>query len=144
MSNPKALVILVPALFLACGTTPDGFTPEAWDRYQRENPNGAQLVRWIHESRPRRELLKTYTRVCQEHGVQPIEARILFYIPAEQAMLTGVDLKGFICASYEQMVKGHEDDLHRATTGFFPDPIRAEIVNRRLARDRAILAAMRR
>lgn len=144
MSKLKALFLLTPALFLACGTVPDGFTPEAWDRYQRENPNGSQVVRWIHESRPRRELLQTYMQVCQEHGVQPSDARIMFYIPSEQAMLTGTDLKGFICASYEQLVKGEEDDLQRATTGFAPDPTKAEIVNRRLARDRAILAALRR
>lgn len=142
MRNPNALFLLAPALSLACGTVPDGFSSEAWDRYQRENPNGAQVVRWIHESGSRRELLQTYTRVCQEHGVQPSDARLMFYIPAEQAMLTGADLKGFIRASYEQLVKDEEDSLRRATTGFSQDPGKAEIVNRRLARDRAILAAL--
>jgi hypothetical protein len=142
MRNPNAIFLLAPALFLACGTVPDGFTSEAWDRYQRENPNGAQVVRWIHESGPRRELLQTYTRVCQEHGVQPSDARVMFYIPAEQAMLTGGDLKGFIRVSYEQLVKDEEESLQRATTGLFPDPAKAEITNRRLLRDRAILAAI--
>jgi len=141
--HPTRLPILaIPLVMLACQSVPDGYTPEAWDRYQRENPNGAQVIRWIHENGPRRELLQTYTRVCQEHGVQPSDARLMFYIPAEQAMLTGADLEGFIRASYEQMVKDEEESLRRATTGFSPDLEKAEIVNRRLARDRAVLAAL--
>lgn len=144
MQNAKFLVFLTPFLFLACGSVPDGFTPEAWDRYQRENPNGAQVARWIQESRSRRELMQTHTRVCQEHGMQPSDARLMFYIPAEQAMLTGADLKGLLTASYKNLVRDEEESLRRATGGIAPDPSMVEIVNRRLARDRAVLAALQR
>lgn len=142
MQNPKGFLLVAPLLLLACGSVPDGFTTEAWDRYQRENPNGAQVVRWIHENGSRRKLMQAYTRACQEHGVPPGDARLMFYIPAEQAMLTGADLKGLIRASYEQLIKDEEASLRRATTGPFPDPARADIANRRLARDRAILLAL--
>ncbi len=36
---------------ISCGHTPQGFTPEGWERLKRENPNRAQVIIWV-EKRP--------------------------------------------------------------------------------------------
>ena len=56
----KAIIAMAAALLLACSTTPRGYTPEAWERVKRQDPNFAQTMEWIEESRERSQARVIY------------------------------------------------------------------------------------
>jgi len=112
MSRLGALSILITfSLLLGCGSTPEGFTPEGWDRYQRDHPNGAQVVRWIDNTSQRRNLQRQYIQAFKDARGSPVIAEIVFRRGAERVMLQGGDLKAALVADLQADIQGLEKSI---------------------------------
>lgn len=54
------VAILCIAIMVSCNSTPSGFTPEAWERIQREHPNQADALKWIEGDPTRSKIRQIY------------------------------------------------------------------------------------
>lgn len=145
MRLQQAMICAVPVLFLACQTVPEGFTPEAWERYQRDNPNGAQVVRWIHESSERRALKQKCLGASQAATGRAEFAEIWFTDQAGIAMMQGLDLRKHLVDRLTRSIESTQGQIDRqieqnAKFGLQLRP--DEITERSLRRDKAMLAAI--
>lgn len=89
-------------LFIGCEPIPDGYNKESWEHLKRENPSGAQLVRWIHEDSSRRTLQRIYIEAGRKGGRSEDVSRVMFQAAARVAMLQGIDLRAHLIQNHEQ------------------------------------------
>lgn len=100
-------------LFIGCEPIPDGYNKESWEHLKRENPSGAQLVRWIHEDSSRRTLQRTYIEAGKRGGRSEDVSRIRFLAAARIAMLQGVDLRAHLIHTHEQSLLMRKISLYQ-------------------------------
>jgi hypothetical protein len=147
MRFQKAIICAVPGLFLACQTVPEGFTPEAWERLQRDNPNAAQVISWVDRSSERRDLRRKCLAVSQpEFGGQKF-MDIWFMDQAQFAMLQGEDLKKHLVGSLQESIAKGQVFLEREreVAKRFPEQSQREgMTEICLRRDKALLEAISR
>ncbi len=111
MKFVKTLTLTASILVVGCQSIPDGYSPEAWERLKRENPNHAQVVEWVHKSRSRRALRTKFFKINAEKGGDLVMANFQFAFAAEQAMLRGWDLSYALTWIVGQGLPDRERDL---------------------------------
>lgn len=112
---------------LACNSIPEGFTTEAWERLKRDNPNRAQVVKWVDGKpelkRAKKLLIQAWEVVYPGIGDGELRNSInpIFYDAAEREMLeglSGMTVKaigaGLENMALRQQAKGTEEAIRKA------------------------------
>lgn len=114
------ITILSLGLVLACDVrpaVPEGYTPEAWERIQRDYPDKAQLIKWVDARADLRKLNKEAEFAFSDEVKLKMEWEVSFNAACEEAMLRGRPIKDALIEKYGIFARKQDYNSNQSQRG---------------------------